>query len=72
MDRNNWRPVMILPLPSKLLEKAVHFQLLTFVKNENILIEKQHSFRSHYSTFTAIFKLVKDQLANYNNNKSSV
>ena len=72
MDLNNWRPVMILPLSSKLLQKEGHHQLMTFVKNENILIEKQHGSRSHYSTSTAIFKLVKDQLANYNNNKSTV
>ena len=56
LDPNNWRPVTILPLPSKLLEKAVHYQLMNYFQNQNLLDERQHGFRKDFSTATATFK----------------
>ena len=59
LEANNWRPVTLLPLPTKLLEKAVHYQKSNYLSNENILSERQHGFRPGLSTATAIFKVIK-------------
>ena len=45
MDPGNWRPITILPLPSKLLEKAIHTQITIFLDNNNVLDCRQHRFR---------------------------
>ena len=66
LEANNWRPVTLLPLPSKLLEKAVHYQMSYYLSNENILSERQHGFRPGLSTAAAIFKVVKDFFGTYN------
>ena len=71
LDAGNWRPISILPLPSKLLEQAVHYQVTIFLENNHILDQRQHGFRSDYSTSTAIFKLVKDLFHNYDIGQST-
>ena len=74
LDPGNWRPISILPLPSKLLEKAIHHQVTIFLDNNNVLDDRQHGFRSHFSTSTAIFKLTKEMFDCYDkgNNSSCV
>ena len=37
LEANNWRPVTLLALPSKLLEKAVHYQMSNYLSNKNLL-----------------------------------
>ena len=32
MVHGSWRPITILPLPSKLLGKAIHFQMVIFLQ----------------------------------------
>ena len=71
LEAGNWRPISILPLPSKLLEQAVHYQITVFLENNEILDRRQHGFRSEYSTSTAIFKLVKDLFENYDKDQTS-
>lgn len=48
----NYRPVSILSIVSKILEKAVYSQLESFLMENNILYEFQSGFRSKYSTDT--------------------
>ena len=69
LDPGNWRPITLLPLPSKLLEKAVHFQVNSFLSNNNILDKRQHGFRTSFSTSTAIFELTKNMFSNYDKGK---
>ena len=38
----NWRPISLLSLPGKLLEKLVHKQLYSHLKKYNLLSDKQH------------------------------
>ena len=71
LEAGNWRPISIIPLPSKLLEQAVHYQVSVFLENNHILDCRQHGFRSEYSTSTAIFKLIKDLFENYDVGQSS-
>ena len=36
-DVSNWRPVSLLPLPGKILEKTVHNRILNFFKDNHVL-----------------------------------
>ena len=44
-DPGNWRPITILPLPSKIMECAVHYQLLNFFEENGYLHKNQHGFQ---------------------------
>ena len=67
LEPGNWRPITLLPLPSKILEKAIHYQVSLFLNNNN----RQHGFRPTFSTSTAIFQLVKELFNNFANVKST-
>ena len=71
LEPGNWRRISILPLPSKLLEQAVHYQVNIFLENNQILDQRQHGFRPEYITSTAIFKLVKDLFEGYDLGQSA-
>ena len=59
----NYRPISLLPLPGKILEKLVHQQLSNYLEMDELLAEEQHGFRKH-STMHAVA-----QLSNYINKK---
>ena len=65
LDPGNWRPLSILPLPSKLLEKAVHFQMSAHLDNNGYLAFNQHGFRKGKCTSTAILELASVLTDNY-------
>ena len=56
-DMLNYRPIAILPVFTKLLEKIMYNRLYNFLQNKNILIDNQFGFRKKYSTALAIFSL---------------
>ena len=60
---NNYRPISILPVFSKTLEKFMYNRLLSYLDKINILTDKQYGFRENYSTYMAIINLV-DQISN--------
>ena len=57
-DENNYRPISVLPLISKVMERAVQVQLLAFLDENKILSVFQSGFRKKYSTETAVVYLV--------------
>ena len=57
LDVGNYRPVSILPIISKILERAVYVQMETHLKDNNILYEFQSGFRTSYSTDTCLINL---------------
>ena len=62
----NYRPVSILCIISKILEKAVYQQLESHLIKNNLLYEFQSGFRSAYSTDTCLIHLfdhIKSQTA---------
>ena len=69
LDPGNWRPISILPLPSKLLERAIHYQIVSHLDNNDFLSMNQHGFRAGKSTSTAILDLTRLLTENYNNGK---
>ena len=65
----NFRPISILPILSKLLEKIIANQLSEFLENNNIISNTQHGFRRHLSTETALMKVTDKVYNNVDNNK---
>ena len=57
LEAGNYRPVSILSIVSKILEKSVHSQLVNYLDHNNILYEFQYGFRSKYSTDTCLIHL---------------
>ena len=47
---DNYRPISILPTISKIIEKIVHKQLVTFLEENKLIYRHQFGFRSHMST----------------------
>ena len=53
-DPNNFRPLSLLPVISKILEKVVTNQLMYFLESSKLLSNTQHGFRPRLSTQTAL------------------
>ena len=56
-DKVSYRPVSVLPLLSKVLEKIIYDQLYGFL--ENFLSELLCGFRKTHSTQHALFRLIQ-------------
>ena len=50
IDPSNYRPISLLPVISKVIEKVIHDQTNAFLSGENILPNYQSSFREDHST----------------------
>ena len=64
---DNYRPISLLPVFSKIYEKIVFKQLYNYMNSNNLLFESQHGFRQKFSTETAILELtdhLKTQIDN--------
>jgi hypothetical protein len=72
LDPGNYRPISILTLFSKLLEKLFYNRLISFVNNHNILHPLQFGFRADYSTSTAIAHVLSSLITKINNKKHTV
>ena len=46
----NYRPISLLPLISKVLERVIHDQTNAFLKGNNLLYNYQSGFRTNHST----------------------
>ena len=68
---NNYRPISILPIVSKIIERAVHQQLSEFLDVNQLLHPNQSNFRPKHSTATALAKLVNQWSLNIDNKKIS-
>ena len=56
---SNYRPISILPVLSKVLEKIIHAQLMAHFRDNNLLCSKQFGFRKAHCTYMPIL-LVQD------------
>ena len=71
-DVGNYRPVSLLPLPGKLLEKIVHKRVTAFWETNNFLSEDQGGFRKGYSTVSTIADLTDDLFHQVNESNTTV
>ena len=61
-DRNkytNYRPISLLPVISKLIERLIHNRLMNFISKHSIFNDNQYGFRKNYSTYMAAIKLTE-------------
>ena len=50
----NYRPISLLPLVSKIIEKIIHNQVESFLHSHNIIYKYQSGFRKNHSTGTCL------------------
>ena len=67
MDMKNYRPVSLLPVFSKILERVVYNRLFHFLVKHSILHPSQYGFQINLSTEQAILE-VQDRILNIINN----
>ena len=71
-DVNNLRPVSLLPLPGKLLEKCIYSQTLHYLEDNKILNDAQGGFRPNRSTISTVFELNNTILDNVESNRTTL
>ncbi len=69
-EPQNYRPISLLPVISKILEKVVASQLTQHLETNNLFSSTQHGFRSALSTDTALLTLSNMLYANMYRKKS--
>ena len=58
MNISNYRPVSVLPIFSKILERIMYNRLINFINKNEILYKYQFGFRSNHSANMALITLV--------------
>ena len=69
---SNYRPVSLLPLPGKLLEKIVHSRITSFWDDNNFLSENQGGFRKGHSTISTIADLTDELFCQINQGNTTL
>ena len=68
-DFGNYRPISILPIFSKCLEKVIYKRIDRFLHTHNTLTDSQYGFRKNRSTQTALLHQKEYILAQFEQNK---
>jgi hypothetical protein len=59
-DTKNYRPISNLSVLSKLLERVVAQQLVTYLNTNNLFPDRQSAYRKYHSTETALAQVLSD------------
>lgn len=68
-DPQNYRPISLLSVLSKIFEKLIKSRLLKHLKNNNIINERQYGYQTNKGTDDAIDRLVDDVVISMNNKR---
>ena len=66
---NNYRPISLLPIMSKVVEKVIADQMNEFFVKHKLLFDHQYGFRSGHSTENAALGLTDRIITNIDNKK---
>ena len=69
---SNYRPISLLPLLSKLIEKIIHKRIYKYLDDYNLLDHRQGGFRPKHSTAKTCSHFVNDLYTAMNNNKFTI
>ena len=64
---DNYRPISVLPTVSKVIERAAHKQLYTFLESHQLLVRNQFGFHRGRSTPLALTQFTDEMLTNMDN-----
>ena len=68
-DLSNYRPISILPIISKVMERLVYNKLIEFIDKNKLLSDSQFGFRSRHSCSDAMLSILDDIYSGLNNRK---
>ena len=66
-DLNNYLPIFVIPVVSKVFEKIVYDQLYQYLNDNKLLSSCQSCFRSLHSTLTTLLEATNSRSVNVNN-----
>ena len=68
-DLNNFRPISLLSIFDKIIEKIIHSKLYMFLESNNILYNQQFGFRKNNSTTYALIQITERIKGSIDNGK---
>ena len=57
---DNYRPISVLPTLSKIFEKCIYYQLISYFSSENIIIPNQYGFKPGSTTMDCLVDLIEE------------
>ena len=69
---SNYRPISVLPVFSKILERIIHKRLYKFISRFDLLHENQFGFRPHFSSEMAILHAYDNIISNLDKKKHTL
>ena len=66
LDVNNYRPISLLPIPSKIIEHLIHKQVDHYLDNTKFFTDLQGGFRKEHSTTATTSEFLDDIYTNIN------
>ena len=64
-DPKNFRPISLLPIVSKIIEKVIHDQTMNYLTENSILYRHQSGFHKNHSTDTSLAYLTDKILTGF-------
>lgn len=71
-DKTNYRPISILPIFAKIIEKAMFNRLINYMEKFEILTPCQFGFRAHHATYMPLLSLNDYVITNFESNQHTV
>ena len=68
-DVKNYRPISVISIFSRMLERIVHDQIFDFLLENNVITKNQSAFRKRYSTITSLIGSADHWYENIDNKK---
>ncbi|CAB3250915.1 unnamed protein product [Arctia plantaginis] len=72
LELSNYRPITLIPILSKVFEKAMHKRLTTYLNRFKFIKEEQNGFQRGKSTTLAAFQLIYNVLKNVDTKKPTI
>lgn len=68
----NYRPIAILPILSKIIEKVIYSRLVSFFEEKKVIFQNQHGFQKNKSTLTAIVSFLNEVIDGRDKNEHTM